>query len=451
MYPGCVASRRNSTYQINALIYNAEFDDVFEITSFDATKPGTWYFAIHTSANSPSAAQIIAGTGGGILQAGSILIPFSGTFETQYTTASGNHGDTRTISYLLVPENPEFGTSNIIRLEFTLNFAPAPFENEHWEPLDAENGGLGELLIYSLPFNNGFVINDIKYRIIQGLTVGSWVSLGSATTGYYEISGFTDGVPYIIELLAVNAQGESEPSSGQELITSNNTQPFTDFLTHEWRAHQNVLTSGGTTLLEWRDVISNVNFNNRIGTLIYHATGGPNGGPYLEIPSGGGFSVNINGSTIPFGNSNRTMISVFSLATEGNFVSAPMYGSGVSNKSFGVSVDTDEKLRCDFWQQSVAGTTTIAPNVWTIGTSWLRGDQARIHRHVVNAGVLEGGLEGFKVVKDISTDQNILRYGRSLTNLSRPGVNPVALLMFNRGLNKTQHQAALNYVKGLYF
>jgi hypothetical protein len=424
----------------SALLFNEQFNDDFDTGSVQGNQPGHVYLGISLPDVYPDKEDLLAGVGANILQAANFNVPQTATYIFPYTTLSGNHGDTRRLSYFLVPTDEEWESSNIISFLFTLNFAPSPFEDDMWYPLDNTIGGSFDIYINELPFNNGLAITDLKYQL-NG--VGPWVSLGGATPGIYTVNGVPNGINQTVRILSVNSQGESLASGPKEFIASLDSSLASEHLVRHWEASEAGIVHTGADISSIRDVIDNAfAFANSIGTPQYSETGGPAtvNGPFVKVRAGESCTMAMTGAGLPVGAADRTMISYVRMPGDnGNFGSMPMYGSAVARRSFGISVGSDNLARADFWEVNVSGTTSFTDNEWHLVTVTLRDRRARIY--------IDGVLEGFSDQLDIDTASNIMRLGRSLGNITRAEFDWCAIKVFNHALNATQIVEAENVVK----
>jgi len=87
--------------------------------------------------------------------------------------------------------------------------APDAFVAGDWTLTDLGTDGDVRIAITSLPANGGSAITDLEYELDDS---GTWVSLGGAVTGNYDISGLTNGQSYNVQIRAVNANGNGADS-----------------------------------------------------------------------------------------------------------------------------------------------------------------------------------------------------------------------------------------------
>lgn len=92
--------------------------------------------------------------------------------------------------------------------------APSAFTAGQWSVTDAATSGTVTVTISSLPSNGGSAITAIQYQV----GAGSWTNSGISSTGNFNITGLTNGVPVNIKVRAVNAIGNG-PDSDTKSVT----------------------------------------------------------------------------------------------------------------------------------------------------------------------------------------------------------------------------------------
>ena len=92
--------------------------------------------------------------------------------------------------------------------------APDAFAATEWYLSNSGSGASANILVASLPADNGSPLTELSYRIDGGV----WTNLGGVTPGNYTIGGLTEGATYIVELRSVNAIG-SAPASDTKSVT----------------------------------------------------------------------------------------------------------------------------------------------------------------------------------------------------------------------------------------
>ena len=97
--------------------------------------------------------------------------------------------------------------------------APDAFNAGQWSLTDAATGGALNLIVTALPDQNGSVMTDIERRVDGG----AWVSLGSAETGSFQITGLTDDVEVDVEIRGVNGIGNGATSDTKSATPTTNT------------------------------------------------------------------------------------------------------------------------------------------------------------------------------------------------------------------------------------
>jgi hypothetical protein len=100
---------------------------------------------------------------------------------------------------------------------------PAQFGTGDWAVADAGTNGDVTVSIITLPSAAGSSITDIEYQI----DAGSWVSLGGATTGDYNVAGLTDTTSYSFAVRAVNANGNGTASATKSATPTGVPSAFT--------------------------------------------------------------------------------------------------------------------------------------------------------------------------------------------------------------------------------
>jgi hypothetical protein len=432
MIPGILASVAIGPA---AAIVNDSFDDPVDEATFEVDMPGTLYWAITETDVNPTHKQIADG-GGGVLERGNILVPYGNYYDANYTPTSGPHLSTRRLHYYINPLALNNPNSNIIRTDIVLNFAPAAFEISEWYLLDSEFGETIDIVIDVLPFNNGFAITELEYRI----NGGTWTELPGATRGIYEVGGLTNGVEYDIEIRAINIHGPSLTSDVKSATPSDVGGLWDDTLVARWEATEG-LTLDGSSVLFWEDQVGGMTFYPDVGATTLLPTDSPNGGPVLRIDNGASFNSEdfVSTSDIPLGGADRTVVVLFRLFSGiGNFTSVPMYGAPNTETAFGISVGSDELPRADYWENSIVGTTNFSDADYHMVSTRLKDQRARLY--------VDGDLENFSIILELNTADGIIKIGRSLDNLSRSGVDVAAILIFNSSLHRMHIQEAEQYL-----
>jgi len=158
--------------------------------------------------------------------------------------------------------------------------APSPFSDNLWAILDTTEGGQLQILISDLPFDGGSPITDIEYQVGSG----PWISSGG--TSSFFIDGLTNDQEYGIRIRAVNAYGESDPSSSKQDTPTLITVPEA-FAVGDWDL--NDTEEGGTLSV----IINQLPFNggSPITDVQYRVDSG------LWVSTGGVSSFDISGLT----------------------------------------------------------------------------------------------------------------------------------------------------------
>lgn len=133
--------------------------------------------------------------------------------------------------------------SSVRKLSRGAERSPAIFTDNLWALGDAETGGTAALTINALPSGNGTTITNMQYQV----GAGTWVSLGTAATGVYFISGFTNGVLTPVSIRAVNLFGAGPASVAKSVTVSNAATAPAAFTDGQWTL-TDTPSPGGDTL-----------------------------------------------------------------------------------------------------------------------------------------------------------------------------------------------------------
>jgi hypothetical protein len=163
---------------------------------------GILYTAVTATSTPPTAAQIKAGTGGGILFAGNAAVTATGV---RVAAVNGLSPATAYFGHAM-HETAGGIQSNVVTGDgFTTSAlsAPAQFGTGDWAATDTKSGdGTYTLAITTLPANGGSAITALQVQ----MDGGAWNSVGGTTTGNYTITGVYN-VATVVSVRAVNAIG----------------------------------------------------------------------------------------------------------------------------------------------------------------------------------------------------------------------------------------------------
>lgn len=416
-----------------AVISGQTFNDVSDIVSFTSDYTGTWYWAVTATTDTPTGPQIVAGSGGGILEAGSQAFAGTTSFAANYTTLVGAHGNTRRLHYLVDPSATNIFNSNIVRQDFTVELAPAAFAVGNWYLANAATDGALTVTITALPDDNGYAINAIQYRVGGG----AWVSFVGATTGNYTISGLVNGTPASIELRAANAQGSGD-ASDIKTETPTLAPAWTTGIVARWEAGVGI-EADGTEYTSWTDSVGGLSFS-----TITTGSGGTtpqyqvNGSPYLKpliyLPTGTAITVpSLAGSAFPSGDAARSFMIIAAIPTGASSGQGVMYGTNASSQAFGITINSSELPVADHWAGGTTGTTSVADAAYRSFTATYTTGTERLYVNGVEEGTASTGLT-------LNTALNILRAGRDLANTAENPFGLLAVVVWNVAL--TAQQAA---------
>lgn len=97
------------------------FVDATDTATFTTDEGGTLFWGSSLTSSSPTAAQLVAGTGGGILEAGNDNVASAGqtNFSATITATTGATGNSRKISYMI--QDASGNNSNVITATFTVD------------------------------------------------------------------------------------------------------------------------------------------------------------------------------------------------------------------------------------------------------------------------------------------------------------------------------------------
>jgi hypothetical protein len=423
---------------VAAVISGESFVDASDEVRFTVDQTGDWYWAVTETTDNPTGPEIVAGTGGGILEAGSEPFVGSTSFEAEYTNAVGSHGDTRRLHYLVDPSATGIFDSNIIRQNFTVELAPAAFAVGDWYVTNAATDGELTVTITALPANNGYAISDIEYRVDGG----TWTTFAGAAIGNYAITSLVNDAEVDIELRAVNAEGDGDASDVKPAIPTL-AASYTEDLVARWDADEGIFADG-TDITSWTDSIGGLSFT----TITVGSGGAPqfliNGSPYLKplvfMPTGAAITVpSLSGSALPSGNAARTMMIVAAIATANSTGQGVMYGTNSSSQAFGITVNSSELPVGDHWGGGTTGTTSMADLAYRVlATTYASGTQT-LYVNNVQEGTPATGLT-------LNTTLNILRVGRDLAGTSKNGLGVLAILIWDSVQTAPQLTEAYNAV-----
>lgn len=431
--PGTASSTKTETPTLAtpAIISDETFADATDIVTFRVDQVGTFYWAVTATTDDPTGSQIVAGTGGGILEAGSQAFTEATSFNESYTNAVGAHGDTRRLHYLVDPSATGVLNSNIIRQNFVVELAPAAFAVGDWYLTNAATDGELTVTITALPDNNGYAISDIEYRA----NGGAWTSFVAATTGSYAITGLTNDAAAEIEIRAVNAEGNGDvgPSKTE---TPTLAVSYTADLVARWDADAGVVADG-TEITSWTDSVGGLVFNSKTGTPQYEINGSPVLRPLMYFKSGDALTVpSLTGSALPSGDAARTMMIVAAIPSGASSSQGVMYGTNSASQAFGITFNSSELPAADHWGGSTPGTTSMADMEYrVIAATYASGTETL---YVNN--VQEGQTTGLT----LNTPLNILRIGRDLAGTSKLPLGVLAILIWDSVQSGQQLTEAYN-------
>lgn len=432
--PGTASSTKTETPTLAtpAVISDETFTDATDIVGFRVDQVGTWYWAVTGTSDNPTGSQIVAGTGGGILEAGSQAFTEATSFNESYTNAVGAHGDTRRLHYLVDPSATGVLNSNIIRQNFVVELAPAAFAVGDWNLTNAATDGELTVTINALPDNNGYAISDIKYRA----NGGSWTSFGAAVTGAYAITGLANDALAEIEIRAVNAEGDGDvgPSKSE---TPTLAASYLDDLVFRVDADEGVVADG-TEITSWTDSIGGLIFNSKTGTPQYLINGSPALRPLIYLPSGAALSIpSLTGSALPSGNAARTMMILAAIPGGASSSQGVMYGTNVASQAFGITFNSSELPVADHWAGGTTGTTSMADMEYrVIAVTYASGTET-LYVNNVSEGTPSTGLT-------LNTPLNIFRMGRDLAGTSKLALGVLAVLVWDSVQSAPQMTEAYN-------
>ncbi|MGI3168379.1 hypothetical protein ACRARG_04455 [Pseudooceanicola sp. C21-150M6] len=173
--------------------------------TFNASETGDIYVgAWPESTPQPSAADVKAGTGASVTGTAIATRRVDRTVTLSGLTEGAGYE-----VYAVLGMDPDAETSvvklaeSIAAVEATV---PDAFESGDWTLTNAGDGDALTVGISSLPDNGGATITDIEYRVDGG----TWTSSGG--TSGFDITGLTEDVEVDVEIRAVNAEGEGDPS-----------------------------------------------------------------------------------------------------------------------------------------------------------------------------------------------------------------------------------------------
>jgi hypothetical protein len=416
---------------VAAVISGESFVDASDEVRFTVDQTGDWYWAVTETTDNPTGPEIVAGTGGGILEAGSEPFVGSTSFEAEYTNAVGSHGDTRRLHYLVDPSATGIFDSNIIRQNFTVELAPAAFAVGNWYLTNAATDGELTVTITALPDDNGYAISAIQYRVDGG----AWTSFVGATVGNYTISSLVNDAEVDIELRAVNAEGNGDASDIKSETPTLAPEWNLDIVAR-WEADEGVVADG-TEFTSWTDSVGGLSFS-----TITTGSGGTtpqyqvNGSPYLKpliyLPTGTAITVpSLAGSAFPSGDAARSFMIIAAIPTGASSGQGVMYGTNASSQAFGITINSSELPVADHWAGGTTGTTSVADAVYRSFTATYASGTERLYVNGVEEGTASTGLT-------LNTPLNILRAGRDLANTAENPFGLLAIVVWDVALTAQQ-------------
>lgn len=220
----------------SAVLDDVVVDDIDELIFARASHTGTVYAAMHGVEDTPSAPQIMAGSGGGITEAWTFP-PSTTAYVDEYTSSSGGDGDDVMVSFYLDPDEGGINDSAIIRVPLTLQFAvPAAITKEDFTV--TSTGVSGTLLV--TPNVNPPTTTGYKYKVDGGSAVDT------SDIVPFEISSLTDDVNVTITLIPYNENGDGPETDADPVAPNDGSSASFAYI-------QNLYDNTAKTTYTWAD------------------------------------------------------------------------------------------------------------------------------------------------------------------------------------------------------
>ena len=207
-----------------------------------------------------------------------------------------------------------------------------------------------------------------------------------------------------------------------------------------YEADRGVTVGAGGVVTSWEDQSDNGNTLSVVGDPTLLPSGGLNGSAIIDFDGTGDALTSAALSGFPLGGSDRTVYLVASYESVGS--GGVGYGLRQSNRAFGLSVQSEGRLRVNGFSVDFVSNEFGTGAGWLVQSAVLSGNQLR---HFVD------GVEIDSATNTYNTGSGPLVLGADLDQLPYVDMQVGALLIYDRALSEAEQQQVQNYLQGKYF
>ncbi|MGB1214821.1 MAG: hypothetical protein ACPG4X_15755 [Pikeienuella sp.] len=172
--------------------------------------------------------------------------------------------------------------------------------------------------------------------------------------------------------------------------------------------------------------------------------GTPSGMDLYDFGTSGskGLGVDVTSSSLPSGNSNRTMAVVIGWKSGDPNYQGVMYGDNASKEAFGITAVPGGDPAVDFWASSVTGSTSMNGTGLHVLIARYDGTNAVLY--------VDGAQEGSSAVGPLNTTLDSLRAVHSLSGGAAHGVELAAILIWDNDVGASGVSDIQTYLNNKY-
>ncbi|GIG55125.1 PQQ-dependent sugar dehydrogenase [Demequina activiva] len=284
------------------------------------------------------------------------------------------------------------------------------------------------------------------YQVFRATTAGAIdteadAPVATGTEATFVDDALTNGTEYFYAVTAIDdsdnaSTASTEASATPQAAPSDCSAPFGAATTLCLEADTGVAGSG--TVAGWTDMSDAGNDLTATGDPTLTTT--PSGAPAIAFDGDGDALERLGNLAMPTGNADRTVVTVVNYDSNG--WGGFSWGKNGCDDTFGVGVAKDGDLGLQGW------CTDFDSGVDGTGTGWMiqsitYGDDTFVH--------YRDGVEIDTGTRAFTTGTTRIRLGAEIDGSPFLDMDTAAVLVYDRELSASEHQAVLSYLQAKYF